>query len=230
MRRIAAVAIAIATLAACSNSTPAPSVNASSELHEGAAAMAKLKTVSATLKIAKGTVSLQGFALVSAKTAVRLPADSDTTYTVKEQDILLSLEVVITGNKVYVHLPLSTLQEASPAEAAVFPDMAKLFDATTGLPAVIPAGSNPRYVSTDQVAGQSAYQVATTYTPEQVHGLLSQLNSSGPVAARVWVGAADHQIRKAVLDGAFGDNSSDAAVEVDISGFDAPVAITSPSP
>ena len=192
--------------------------------------MAKLKTVSATLKIAKGTVSLQGFALVSAKTAVRLPADSDTTYTVKEQDILLSLEVVITGNKVYVHLPLSTLQEASPAEAAVFPDMAKLFDATTGLPAVIPAGSNPRYVSTDQVAGQSAYQVATTYTPEQVHGLLSQLNSSGPVAARVWVGAADHQIRKAVLDGAFGDNSSDAAVEVDISGFDAPVAITSPSP
>jgi hypothetical protein len=157
-------------------------------------------------------------------------SDSDTTYTVKEQDISFSLEVVITGGHVYVHLPLSTLQEASAAEAAVFPDMARLFDARTGLPAVVPEGSSPRYVSTDQVSGQPAYQVSTTYTPDQIRGLLSQLNSSGPVAARVWVGVADHEIRKAVLDGAFGDNGKEAVVEVDITGFDAPVAITSPSP
>lgn len=192
--------------------------------------MAQLKTVSATLKMTKGTVSLQGFALVGARTAVRLPSDSDTTYTVKEQDISFSLEVVITGGHVYVHLPLSTLQEATAAEAAVFPDMARLFDTRTGLPAVIPAGSAPRYVSTDQVGGQSAYQVSTTYSPDQIRGLLSQLNSSGPVAARVWVGVSDHEIRKAVLDGAFGDSGKEAAVEVDITGFDAPVAITSPSP
>lgn len=192
--------------------------------------MAQLKTLSATLKMTKGTVSLQGFALVGARTAVRLPSDSDTTYTVKEQDISFSLEVVITGGHVYVHLPLSTLQEATAAEAAVFPDMARLFDTRTGLPAVIPAGSSPRYVSTDQVGGQSAYQVATTYSPDQIRGLLSQLNSSGPVAARVWVGISDHEIRRAVLDGAFGDNGKEAAVEVDITGFDAPVAITSPSP
>jgi LppX/LprAFG-like lipoprotein len=186
--------------------------------------------VSATLKMTKGTVSLQGFALVGARTAVRLPSDSDTTYTVKEQDISFSLEVVITGGHVYVHLPLSTLQEATASEAAVFPDMARLFDASKGLPAVVPAGSSPRYVSTDQVSGQSAYQVSTTYSPDQIKSMLSQLNSSGPVAARVWVGAADHQIRKAVLDGAFGDNGKEAAVEVDITGFDAPVVITSPSP
>jgi LppX/LprAFG-like lipoprotein len=217
-------------LAACGGGTSPPSVNAAKALRDGSAAMAQLKTVSATLKMTKGTVSLQGFALVGARTAVRLPSDSDTTYTVKEQDISFSLEVVITGGHVYVHLPLSTLQEATAAEAAVFPDMAKLFDTRTGLPAVVPAGSNPRYVSTDQVGGHSAYQVSTTYSPDQVKSLLSQLNSSGPVAARVWVGVADHEIRKAVLDGAFGDNGKEAAVEVDISGFDAPVAITSPSP
>jgi hypothetical protein len=221
--------LALALLAACSGGTSS-SIDAAKALREGAAAMAQLKTVSATLKMTKGTVSLQGFRLVGAKTAVRLPSESDTTYTVKEQDISFSLEVVITGGHVYVHLPLSTLQEASASEAAVFPDMARLFDARTGLPAVVPAGSSPRYVSTDQVSGQSAYQVSTTYTPDQIRGLLSQLNSSGPVAARVWVGVADHEIRKAVLDGAFGDNGMEAAVEVDITGFDAPVAITSPSP
>jgi LppX_LprAFG lipoprotein len=217
-------------LAACGGGNSPPSVNAAKALRDGSAAMAQLKTVSATLKMTKGTVSLQGFALVGARTAVRLPSDSDTTYTVKEQDISFSLEVVITGGHVYVHLPLSTLQEATAAEAAVFPDMAKLFDTKTGLPAVVPAGSNPRYVSTDQVGGSSAYQVSTTYSPDQVKSLLSQLNSSGPVAARVWVGVADHEIRKAVLDGAFGDKGKEAAVEVDISGFDAPVVITSPSP
>ena len=230
MRSLATAVLASALLAACGGGTSPPPVDAAKALREGAAAMAHLKTVSATLKMTKGTVSLQGFALVGAKTAVRLPSDSDTTYTVKEQDTSFSLEVVITGGHVYVHLPLTTLQEASASEAAVFPDMAKLFDPRTGLPAVIPTGTNPRYVSTDQIGGQSAYQVSTTYSPDQIKSLLAQLNSSGPVAARVWVGVADHQIRKAVLDGPFGDNGKEAAVEVDISGFDAPVVITSPSP
>lgn len=217
-------------VAACGGGSSPPSVDAAKVLHDGAAGMAQWKTATATLKMSKGTVSLQGFALVSAKTAVRLPAESDTTYTVKEQDILFSLEVLITGGKVYVHLPLSTLQEAPASQAAAFPDMAKLFDPTTGLPAIIPQGSKPRYVSTDQVNQVACYQIATTYTAEQVHGLLPQLSSNGPVAARVWVGVSDHQIRKAVLDGAFGDNSTEAAVEVDISSFDSPVSITSPSP
>jgi hypothetical protein len=126
-------------------------------------------------------------------------------------------------------VPFSTLQLMTGPEAAAFPDMAKLFDSTTGLPAVIPAGLNPKYVSTDQVGGASAYQVSTTYTPDQVRGLLAQLNSTGPVAARVWVDTSNHLIRKAVLTGAFGDGGLDAAVQVDISGFDSAVTITSPS-
>ena len=227
MRRLFAAAASLTLLAACSSS---PSIDAEKVLRDGAASMSQVKTVSATLKISKGTISLQGFALVSAKTAVRLPADSDTTYTVKQQDISFSLEVVITGGHVYLHLPLTQLQEASATEAAVFPDMAKLFDPATGLPAVIPAGAHPQYVSTDTVGGQSAYQIATSYTPDQIRGLLAQLSSNGTVTAHVWVGVSDHEIRKALLAGAFGDNGKQATVEVDITAFDTPVTITSPSP
>ncbi len=192
--------------------------------------MAHLQTVSATLKLTKGTVTIQGFALVSARTSVQLPADSDTIYTVKEQDIRFSLEVVIAAGHVYLHLPLSAFREVTGAEAAAFPDMAKLFDPNTGLPAVIPAGASPRFVSTDQVGGVSADQIATSYTPEQIRSLLADLNSSGPVSARVWVATGDHLIRKAVLDGAFGDGGKEAAVEVDITGFNAPITISSPTP
>lgn len=228
MRRLVAAATVALALAACGGSSPA--IDAAKVLRDGAAAMAQLKTVSATLKMTKGTISIQGFALVKAVTAVRLPADSDTTYTVKQQDVTVGLQVVIASGQVYVRLPFSPLVLAPPSMAAAFPDMAKLFNTTTGLPAVIPVGDHPRYVSTDQVAGSSAYQVATTYTPEQVHGLLAQLSSNGRVSARVWVGTTDHEIRKAVLDGAFGDGGKEAAVEVDITGFDSPVTISSPIP
>ena len=145
-------------------------------------------------------------------------------------DVLFSLEVVISAGHVYVHLPLSTFRELTGAEAASFPDMARLFDPKTGLPAIIPGGASPKFVSTDQVAGVSANQISTSYTPEQVRSLLAELNSSGPVSARVWVDTGDHLIRKAVLDGAFGDGGKEAAVQVDISGFNATVVIASPTP
>ena len=228
MKRIA-TAFALLALAACGGGQ-APAVDAAKVLRDGAAAMAQLRTVTASLKLTKGTISLQGFTLASAKTSVRMPSDSDTVYTVKEQDVSFAIEVVITGGQTYLHVPFSPFQVLTPTQAAALPDMARLFDPSTGLPAVIPAGSGSKYVSTDQVDGKSAYQVSTSYTPEQIHSLLSALSSSGPVAAKVWVDVSDHLIRKAVLDGAFGDKGTPAAVEVDITGFNGAVAITSPSP
>jgi LppX_LprAFG lipoprotein len=227
MRRAPAALVAALVLMACGGSQAAPRVDAVKALRDGAAAIAALRTVDATLKLTKGTITFQGFALVSAKTAVRLPADSDTLYTVKDQDISFELEVVFNANGVYVKLPFSAFQ---PSPRATFPDMAKLFDSTVGLPAVIPAGGNPKYVSTDQVGGVSAYQVTTTFTPAQVHSMLSALSSAGDVTARIWVDTGDHLIRKAVLDGVFGDGDKDAAVEVDLSGFNSAVVIATPSP
>ena len=219
--------LAVAVLAACAGG--GSSVDASKALRDGATAMGQLQTVSATLKLTKGIITLQGFKLVSAKTSVRLPTDSDTIYTVKEQDVSFAIEVVIVDGHVFLKVPFSPPQELSPAQAAQLPDMAELFNPATGLPAVIPAGSNARYVSTDQVDGKSSYHVSTSYTPEQVRSLLASLSSSGPVAASVWVGVDDHLIRKAVLDGAFGDGGTEAVVEVDITGFNAAVTIASPT-
>src|SRR2546430_13752151 len=127
MKGVLAAMALVATATACGGGSTA-AVDAARVLRDGAAAMAQLQTVNATLKLTKGTVTIQGFTLVSARTRVKLPADSDTTYTVKEQDILFSLEVVISAGHVYVHLPLSTFRELTGAEAASFPDMARLFD------------------------------------------------------------------------------------------------------
>ena len=226
MTRAVAFAAAV-LLVACSGSS---NVDAAKTLRDAGTAMGQLNTVSATLKLTKGAISIQGFTLVSAKTSVRLPSDSDTVYTVKQQDVSIGLEVVIAAGHVYLHVPFSSFQEVTGDQATAFPNMAKLFDATTGLPAVIPQGTDPKYLSTDPVGGTDTYQIATSYTADQVRGLLSELNAAGPVSAHVWVGTSDHLIRKATLDGPFGDGGTQAAVEVAISNFNGAVSITSPTP
>jgi hypothetical protein len=225
MKRVAAAALLWLMIGAC---TPGESVDGAKVLRDGAAAMANLKTVTATMKFTKGAISFQTLTLVSASAKVRLPSDSSTTYTVKLQDASIGVEVVITGGHTYLHLPLSSPREVSATEAATLPDFAKLFDPTTGLPAVIPAGAKAAYVSTENVDGVSCYQVTADYTPEQIRSLLSQLNSSGIVHAKIWVGVADHFVRKAVLSGAFGDGGTDASVEVAMKNFNGDVAITPP--
>lgn len=222
------LALAMLALVACGgNPSPADSGKI---LRDSATAMASVRTVGATLKLTKGVVTIKGFRLVSARTAVRMPSDSDTVYTVKQQDVSFALEIVIVGGHVYEHIPFTPLREVTGAEAQAFPDMAKLFDATTGLPAIIPAGTGTRYVASEQLDGKQVDHVSTQYTPEQVRSLLAYLNSSGPVTANLWVRGSDHLIPKAALEGAFGDGGKDAAVEVDISNFNGTVSITSPSP
>jgi hypothetical protein len=215
-------------LAACGGSQ-AP-VDPTRTLRDAATAMGKLNTVKADLKFTKGAISFQGFTLSAAKTSVRLPADSDTVYTVKQGDLAISLEVVITGGHVYLHLPFSTYQELQGSQAAAVPDLAKLFDPTTGLPAIIPSGRNLSDAGPDKVDGVDVEKINATYSADQVHSMFAELSSSVDVKAVVWVGVSDHLIRKAQLDGAFGDGGKEAAVEVDISGFNAAVNIAPPTP
>jgi len=228
MTRTLGALVAIALLAACGGG-PQP-VDPAATLRDAAAAMARLSTVKADLKFTKGAISFQGFTLVGAKASVRLPGDSDTIYTVKQQDLSISLEVVIAGGHVYLHLPFSTYQEVQGSQAAEIPDLAKLFDPTTGLPAIIPAGRNLSDAGADKVDGVDVQKINATYSADQLRSMFAQLSSSVDVKAVVWVGVSDHLIRKAQLDGAFGDGGKEAAVEVDISGFNAAVNITPPSP
>jgi hypothetical protein len=224
---LAAVALTLMAGSACGGLQPEDPAQA---LREGGAAMAKLTTVTATLKFTKGSISFQGYVLVDAKATVRLPAESDTVYKVRYQDLLIGLEVVITGGHVYLRPPFSGFTEVTGKNAADIPDVAKLFDLTTGLPALIPAGDNPKYIAVDKVGDVDSHKISVTYKAAQSERLLPQLKSSGDVAATIWVGGSDHLIRKAVLEGPFGDNGAASSVEVDIGGFNAPAAIASPSP
>jgi len=223
--RVASLVAAVVVLVGCGGLQPEDPGLA---LKQGASAIAGLKTVTATLKVTKGTISFQGFALVSATAAIRLPDVSDTVYLVRQQDLQLGLEVVIIGGHVFLKPPLLRFEPLTAAQAADIPDLARLFDPVTGLPAIIPLGRNPKYLGVETIDNVDSHRVEATYTADQVKGMLSQLSSQGDVDAVIWVGGSDHYIRKAVLTGKFGDNGSEATVEVDLKGFNGSVTIASP--
>src|SRR5258706_1188149 len=227
MRRLLAFASlgAVGVLVACGSLQPEDPGLA---LRQGGAATGTLKTVVATMKVTKGTISFQGFSLVSATASLRLPDESDTTYTVGKKDIRLGFEVVILRGHVFFKPPLLRFTELTPQQAADIPDLARLFDPTRGLPAVIPAGRNPQYEGAETIDGVDCHKVSAIYTAAQINGLLPPLASQGDVTADIWVGGSDHYIRKAVLGGNFGDNGTTSIVEVDLSSFNANVNIASP--
>jgi hypothetical protein len=216
---------AASLLAACGGLQPEDPVVV---LKQGGAAMATLKTVNAKMKISKGTITFQGFTLVSANAALKLPNESDSTYLVRQQDIQIGLEVVVIDGHYFLKPPLLRFTPLTAAQAAEIPNLAMLFDPVHGLPAVIPAGKNPQYEGAETIDGVDCHKVSAIYTAEQINGLLPQLASQGAVTANIWVDGSDHFIRKAVLGGNFGDNGALSEVEVDLSNFNGSVHIASP--
>ena len=223
---VGAAALVSLALSACGGVQP---VDPAQALRDGGASIAKLKTVNASLKFTKGTVSFEGYALVSANAAVRLPADSDTTYKVRKGDVQISLQVVITGGRVYLHPPFLGFTELTGANGAAIPDLAKLFDPSTGLPAIIPAGRNLKYVGAEKVGEVDCHKIEAVYSASQIKGMLAQLSSPSDINATIWIGGSDHLIHKAVLSGLFGDNNTKSSVEVNLTGFNGAVIIASPA-
>jgi len=221
-----ATALVALVLSSCGGLQP---IDAGVALKDGGAALAKIKTVNASLKFTQGKISVFGYDLVSADAAVRLPSESDTIYKVRSADVQISLEVIITNGKVYLHPPFSGYTEVVGADAKAVPDLARLFTSGSGLPAVIPEGQNPKYLGAENLNGVDCHKVQATYTADIIKVVLPQIDFTGSIDATIWVGGSDHLIRRAVLKGAFGDNNTDATVQVDLSGFDGSVKIATPA-
>jgi len=223
---VLATALVALLLSSCGGLQP---IDPGLALKQGGAALAKVKTVNASLKFTQGKISVFGYDLVSADAAVRLPSESDTIYKVRSSDVQISLEVIITNGRVYLHPPFSGYTEVAGADAKAVPDLAKLFTSGSGLPAVIPQGQNPKYVSAENINGVDCHKVQATYGADLIKAVLPQVDFTGSIDATIWVGGSDQLIRRAVLKGAFGDNGTDATVQVDLSGFDGAVKIATPA-
>jgi LppX_LprAFG lipoprotein len=227
-RRGAALA-ALATLvvfAACS-APGASQPDPARVLRDAGHAMATLKSVKADTRFGPG-VTLQGLTLTTASSSVQLPDQSDTVFKVKQGDFLVEVRVVTSGGHVYLRLPFSRFTELGPEQAAEIPNLARLFDAQSGLSAVLAAAKNPTYQGTEKVGDADSDKVAATYTAAQI-GQLMGITPAGDVRATVWAARSDHMVRRVVLSGPLLQAGKDVQVQVDLHDFNRPVTITPPT-
>jgi len=221
-------ALAVTGIAlACSNASSAPS-DPAAVLRQAAQAMAGLHSVSADVKFGPG-ITVEGLALSSATSKIQLPGESDSVFKVKQGDFLLDLRVVTTGGHVYLRLPFASFTEVPPAQAKQIPDVTTLFDLHSGLPAVLSAGKDTRYLGMEQVEGTDSDKVSTTYSADQLGQLLGGIKPAGDVKATIWVGRSDHYVRKVILSGPLVEAGKVVQVEVDLRAFNQAVVIATPS-
>lgn len=191
--------------------------------------MAGLHSVSADVKFGPG-ITVEGLALSSASSKIQLPGESDSVFKVKQGDFLIDLRVVTTGGHVYVRLPFAGFTEVPPAQAKEIPDVTTLLDLHSGLPAVLSAGKDTRYLGMEQVGGVDSDKVGTTYTADQLGQLLGGIKPAGDVKATIWAGRSDHYVRKVILSGPLVEAGKVVQVEVALHAFNQPVVIATPSP
>lgn len=197
-------------------------------LRQSGEALAGLHSVSADVKFGPGIV-VDELTLSSASSKIQLPGESDTVFKVKQGDFLVDLRVVTTNGHVFVRLPFSRFTEVPADQASQIPDVSKILDQRSGLPALLASGKDPRYLGTEQVNGIDCDKVSATYTAAQIGDLLGGLKPGGDVKATMWSGRSDHYTRRMILSGPLLQGSKDVQVQVDLHDFNQPVTITQPT-
>lgn len=218
--------LAVLALAACA-APGAPSTDPVKELRSAGTALGEIKSGAVDLKFGPGA-ALFGFDLVSATAKVKLPSDTDAVIKAKQQDSLIEIEVVSLGGNVYLRLPFIGFQQASAQEAAGLPSVGSVFDATNGLPAVLPSGKNPHVDGAETISGTDCWKISTTFTADQVAKAVQPLQPTGDIPSTLWIGKSDHLLRKAILTGHLFDATKKTSIEVRLHDFNANFNIVKP--
>src|SRR5205823_1207089 len=156
MRGIAWFAVPLlgTLMVACSGpGSQASPPNPTKILADAGQATSTVRSVAADVKFSGAKIQVQGLTLTSASSKLQLPGDSDTTFKVQQGDIPIDLRVVTTGGRIFVRLPFSPFVELTGQQAQEIPDVSQLFDARSGLLALLREGKDPSYQGTEQVGG-----------------------------------------------------------------------------
>jgi hypothetical protein len=197
-------------------------------LDQGATALAAIHSVAVEMKFGPGA-SYVGLTLVSASGKVRLPTDSDTTFKAQQtKDSLIELRLLTLADGVYVQAPFVGFQKLPASEAERVPSVSRIFDATTGLPALMRQGKQLEAQGEETVSGIDCYKVHASYPSAVVGQAVQAVTPTGDIAATLWIGRSDHLLRKARLDGELYESGKNTYLEVRLHDFNASFDIHNP--
>lgn len=223
---VASLAVLLAGLAACTNKSNKP---AGGDLPAGdqllaasATAMRDVKTVHFVIE-ADGTT---GLPLHKADVSVTREGSAKGTAQVEQSGILMELQLIVIGSKLYVKGPTGGYQELPLALASTVYDPSAILDPERGVAKLLTTAKEGKTEAKEQVNGADAYRVAVKLDGSAVTSLLP--GASAITAGQLWIDASSKKLVKAKFAVPAQGSSAGGTVTVTLSDFDAPVTVSAP--
>lgn len=219
-RILVAGVAAVVLLGACGASPP----DAKSLLDASSHHMLVLKGFHFQMQIAGSTSGVP----VQSASGDAHPPDLQAKVDLKEASVLLEVEVVFAGGKIYLKSFTGGWQQLSQAEVAQFFDATALFDPKSGLFAAMQDTQSPARHNSETVNGHDTYPVDGVVPAARMHELLSLIRDQGSDHATYWIESPSENLWRARLSGKLFDPTHDATITFDFSNHDHLVSVTPP--
>ena len=218
--RLSATGLCVALLCACGSTPPDP-----------AALVRQTSAHMNGLHAFHFTMAVQGFTgsampVRSAEGDAR-PPDLHARVQLAEGGVLLEVETIVAGGRVYLKSFTGGWQPLTSAEVAQLFDVQALFDPKIGLFSAMAATAGPADGTQQSVGGHSTWTVTGRLDGTRVHDLLPVAQAQGEDSATYWI-EAPSTLWRASLSGRLFDPAKEATITFDFSAHDHPVTITPP--
>lgn len=228
LKGTAAAATAGVALAACggarspSSASSAPS--AAALLQQASQAMASVSSAHFSIQITGHSVG--SLNIKSADGVLARGGQAMATVEVSLLGSLVSEQVVELGGKVYLKGPTGGYQSE---DAGNLYDVSQLLDPTNGLAGTLRQATNASAVSADRVSSTPAYKLTASVPTTILKGLADLAPGQDTVVATLWLAQSGSRLLKAIIPFKVQGASSNTVVTAQLSNFDVPVSIATPS-
>jgi lipoprotein LprG len=155
------------------------------------------------------------------------PPDLHARVQLAEGSVLLEVETIVVGGRVYLKSFTGGWQLLTSAEVAQFFDVQALFDPQIGLFSAMAATATVSDGGQVSISGHSTRMVTGRLDAARVHQLLPAARAEGQDTATYWI-EPPSTLWRASLRGPLFDPLKEATITFDFSAHDHPVTITPP--
>lgn len=156
------------------------------------------------------------------------PPDLSARATLRQGQVLLEINLIYTGNRIFLKSFTGGWQPVSTDAVAQFFDVRALFDRENGLFAALPDTSQASVGKQETIDSHRTYPLSGRLAASRVHRILPTALDQGDYAATYWIESTADTLWRARVSGTLFDPRRAATLTFTFSRLNEPVSITPP--
>jgi hypothetical protein len=176
-----------------------------------------------------GQAQVGGYVITSAQGDGARPNKLSATADVDAGFAAVTVQLIIIGAQAWLNGPQTDGAWQPTTQFNNFP-VAKFFDATVGVSALLTRLQTPSAPSDGSANGVACWKIAGTLDPQVIRALFTDTAATGPLPTTFCIGKSDDQLESAALTGPlFAGDLTNTVHTFYFSKFDQPVTIQPPA-